>query len=123
MKKPSEIYKEGYNCAESLIIAYNEEFNTSIPVRICTALGGGCGVGSICGAVNAASIIIGEVKGRDHSSGDKMVAKRYVQAFMKEIDSRYKTHICRELKANKVTCAEIMDVSYEVVKEILKQDL
>ena len=36
--KPSEIYKQGYNCAESLIIAYNEEFNASIPVRVCTCL-------------------------------------------------------------------------------------
>lgn len=121
--KPSEIYKQGYNCAESLIIAYNEEFNASIPVRLCTALGGGCGVGSICGAVNAAAIIIGDVKGRDDHSGDKMIAKRYVQAFMKEINGRYGTHMCKELKANKVTCAEIMDVSYEVVKEVLKQDL
>lgn len=49
-----------------------------------------------------------------------MIAKRYVQAFMKEINGRYGTHMCKELKANKVTCAEIMDVSYEVVKEVLK---
>ena len=42
---------------------------------------------------------------------------------MKEINGRYGTHMCKELKANKVTCAEIMDVSYEVVKEVLKQEL
>ncbi|TQQ85868.1 oxidoreductase [Peptacetobacter hominis] len=121
--KPSEIYKEGYNCAESVVIAYNKEFESDIPSRLCTALGGGCGVASLCGAINGSTLIIGHVKGRDDASGDKMISKRYVQDFMKTLHERYGTHMCKDLKANKVSCAEIMDISYELVKETLKKDL
>ena len=49
----SKYHEKGFNCAESVIKAYNEEFNTDIPVCLGSGLGSGCGVASLCGAVNA----------------------------------------------------------------------
>ena len=63
MTEPSVYHSQGYNCAEALIKSYNEEHNTDIPIALGSAMGTGMSVGSLCGAVNAAAMIIGYVKG------------------------------------------------------------
>ena len=65
MTKPSIYHSQGYNCAEALIKSYNEEHDTKIPVSLGSGMGTGATVGSICGAVNAAVLVIGYLKGRD----------------------------------------------------------
>ena len=92
MTKPSVYHSQGYNCAEALIKSYNEEHNTDIPVSLGSAMGTGMTVGSLCGAVNAAAMIVGE---------------------------KFNSEICADLKRNKVSCAEIIDFSYEALKEVL----
>ncbi|HSQ87719.1 MAG TPA: oxidoreductase, partial [Romboutsia sp.] len=41
MTKPSTFHSQGFNCAESIIKSYNEEFNTDIPVSLGSAMGSG----------------------------------------------------------------------------------
>ncbi len=65
MPKPSNYHKQGLNCAESMIKSFNEEHNENIPVSLGSGMGSGMRVGSICGAVNAAAMIIGYLKGRE----------------------------------------------------------
>lgn len=62
MTNPSIYHKQGYNCAEAILKSYNEEFNTSIPIAIGSGMGTGLSVDSICGAVNAAAIVLGFIK-------------------------------------------------------------
>lgn len=40
----SKYHEKGFNCAESVIKAYNEEFNTDIPVCLGSGLGSGVGL-------------------------------------------------------------------------------
>lgn len=117
--KASEYNEKGYNCAESIIKAYNEEFDTDIPVSLGSGLGAGLTVGSICGAVNAASLIIGYTKGRNDET-EMNNARAYTKKLMSQVKEKYNSDLCRDLKRNKVSCKEIIDFSYENLKEILK---
>ena len=103
MTKPSIYHSQGYNCAEALIKSYNEEFNTDIPVALGSGMGTGMTVGSLCGAVNAAVLVAGFIKGREDNSIPNE-ARKYSKEIMK----------------NKVSCSEIIDFSYNALKEVLK---
>lgn len=118
MIKPSEYKKRGYNCAESIIKSYNEEFNENIPISIGSGMGTGACTGSLCGAINGAIIIIGYLKGRN-TIDESNNANIYVRKLMTQIKEKYSTDLCRELKADKVTCQEIIDFSYETLKNII----
>lgn len=118
MTKPSIYHSQGYNCAESLIKAYNEEFNTDIPVALGSGMGTGMTVGSLCGAVNAAVLVAGFIKGREDSSTPNE-ARKYSKEIMKRVRDQYDSEICANLKKNKVSCSEIIDFSYNALKEVL----
>ena len=118
-KLASDYFMEGLNCAESVIKAYNEEFGTDIPIRIASGLGGGCAVGNLCGAVNGACICASFEKGRDEV-GEENPAKTYTKKIMQKTIDHYGTTECRALKKDRVGCKEIVDFSYEALKEALK---
>ena len=118
MLKPSEYYVQGFNCAESMIKSFNEEFNKEIPISIGSGMGRGAFSGSMCGAINGALVIIGYLYGRNDNT-ESNEANSYARKLMTTIKEKYSTEICRELKANRVGCAEIIDFSYETLKSIL----
>jgi C_GCAxxG_C_C family probable redox protein len=120
MTEPSMYHSQGYNCAEALIKSYNEEHNTDIPISLGSGMGTGIAVGSLCGAVNAAAMIIGYIKGRE-SNQDINVARAYSRELMKNIRENFDSEICLELKQNGVSCAEIIDHSYDALKELLSR--
>ncbi len=93
----SKYHEKGFNCAESVIKAYNEEFNTDIPVCLGSGLGSGCGVASLCGAVNASNIIIGYVKGRNHED-ESTRAKVYAKDLTTTVRKEYGSELCIDLK-------------------------
>lgn len=118
MTKPSVYHSQGYNCAEALIKSYNEEHNTDIPVSLGSAMGTGMAVGSLCGAVNAAAMIVGYVKGREHNQ-QANESRSYARELMKRVRENFNSELCIDLKRNKVSCGEIIDFSYEALKDIL----
>ena len=114
----SEYYAQGYNCAEAIIKTFNEEFNKDIPVSLGSPMGRGAFSGSLCGAINGALMIIGYLYGRNDST-EANEAGAYARQLMTAVKEKYSTELCRELKANKVSCVEIIDFSYETLKSIL----
>ena len=120
MTKPSVYHSQGYNCAEALIKSYNEEHNTDIPVALGSGMGSGVTVGSLCGAVNAAAVIVGYIKGRENNE-ESNEARGYARELMSRVRGKFNSEICEVLKKNKISCAEIVDFSYEALKEILNK--
>lgn len=118
MTKASEYHKQGFTCGEAIIKSYNEEHNTSIPISLGSSMGTGYTVGSLCGAVGAAAVIIGALKGRE-SNDQANDARKYTKELMMNIKERYGTELCRDLKKNGVSCAEIIDYTYETLNKIL----
>lgn len=119
MKKPSEYHKLGYTCSEAIIKSYNEEFKTDIPVAIASGMGTGFASGSLCGALGGATIVIGYLKGRN-TNEEVNEARGLTKKLMEEIQKQYNTEICKVLKSKKVSCGEIIDYTYEILKELLK---
>lgn len=117
--KPSQYYAQGYNCAESMIKTYNEEFHRNIPLGLGSGMGVGACSGSLCGAVNGAILIIGAEKGRNDNS-ERNEANLYVRMVIQAVREKYASEICKNLKANGVSCGEIMDFSYETLKKALE---
>ena len=117
--RPSEYYKQGLKCGESMIKAFNEDNDTNIPVALGSGMGLGFTVGSICGAIGAATVIIGYLKGRNDIN-DTNEARKCTRELMNILREKYGTELCKELKQNKVSCFEIIDSTYEALEEVLK---
>ena len=118
MTKPSIYHSQGYNCAEALIKSYNEEHNTNIPVSLGSGMGSGATVGSLCGAINAAVLVIGFLKGR-HSELEANEVRAYSNKLMKIIREKYNSEMCIDLKRDKIGCDEIIDFTYEALNQLL----
>lgn len=120
MTKPSEYHKQGYTCGESIIKSYNEENGTDIPVSLGSSMGTGFTIGSMCGAIGGAAAVIGMEKGRT-SNEEPNEARKVNRELMNSINEEFKTTICKDLKKNKVSCANIIDYTYDNLKRVLKE--
>lgn len=121
MRNPSEYHKEGYNCTEAILKTYNEEFGDNIPISLGSGMGTGLAVGSLCGAVNGAVMAIGLIKGRE-SNEEKNEARLYAKKLLNKVRDEFGSEICLDLKKNKVSCSEIIDFSYNALKEVLREE-
>lgn len=119
MSKVLEIYKEGYNCAESIVKAINEEKELNIPVSIASPFGAGMTVGSTCGAISGALVVLGAVKGRE-TCKEQNDSRRLAKEVMNKISEKYGTFECKQLKKQGVSCNEIIEYAYKVVEEYVK---
>ncbi|AKN31560.1 oxidoreductase [Clostridium carboxidivorans P7] len=118
MTKASEYHKQGFTCGEAMIKKYNEEHNTNIPVSLGSSMGIGYTIGSLCGAVGGAATVIGFLKGRE-SNHEVNEARKYTKELMINIKEKYGTELCRDLKKSGISCAEIIDYTYETLNKIL----
>jgi C_GCAxxG_C_C family probable redox protein len=100
-KKAVAYFSEGYNCAQSVLMAMSEHWdrkNELIP-KIATGFGGGIGrCGSVCGALTGGIMAIGLKYGTNEPSMEKRL-KAYKQAkkLYKQFEKRHGSVLCREL--------------------------
>lgn len=120
MNKALQFHKEGYNCAESMIKAVNEEKELNVPVSIASPFGTGMSVGDTCGAITGALMVLGAIKGRE-SSEEKNFSISIAREIMKEIKEEYGTFQCKELKKNGVSCKEIIGYTYEALQKYINK--
>jgi len=114
-----EYRKQGYNCAESVIKAFNEENNFNIPISIASSFGTGMMVGSTCGAITGSLMALGALKGREEST-TKNESIKYTKEMMNKIKEKYGTFECKQLKKQGVSCNEIIEYAYNALKECVK---
>ncbi|MDD3225005.1 MAG: C-GCAxxG-C-C family (seleno)protein [Clostridium sp.] len=118
MKKVTDFHKEGYNCAESILKAVNEEKNLNVPVSIATPFGSGMAVGATCGAITGAIMAIGAAKGRE-TCKEANETRKLTKELINKTKEKYGTIECLELKKKGVTCDEIIEYSYNIVKDLV----
>jgi C_GCAxxG_C_C family probable redox protein len=119
MERVLEFHKEGYNCAESVIKAFNEDTGLDIPVSIASPFGGGMTVGSTCGAITGTLMAVGALKGRN-TSNEKNNSRILTKEIINKVKEKYGTLECIELKKKGVSCAEIINYAYSILKECEK---
>ncbi|MGN1114376.1 MAG: C-GCAxxG-C-C family protein [Oscillospiraceae bacterium] len=103
-QKAMELFKQGYNCSQSVIGAWCEDLGLdfSAAVRLSQTFGGGMGrMREVCGACTGAFMVLGLKYGTDNpkDSGRKKQVYEIVQKFAKRFkeENGSDSIICREL--------------------------
>ncbi len=100
--KAKELFEQGYNCAQSVILAFEDVtgLDTKTAATLSSSFGGGMGrLREVCGAVSGMFMVAGILKGYDDPEAKEEKADHY--AFIQSLAADYKAEngsiICREL--------------------------
>ena len=100
--KAAKNFNEGYNCSQSVFLAFAEDFgfDREVALRLASSFGGGMGrLREVCGAVTAMFAIAGLKEGYITKNNDDLKAKHYelIQNLAKDFELKTGSIICREL--------------------------
>jgi len=105
-----EMFHGGFNCATSVLVSFCEEYDLEpeTAAKLACGLGGGCGVGDICGAVSGAVLVVGLKHGQYilEDSGAKRNCYAKTSQFIGSFKDRYGALTCRDLLRSGVTAED-----------------
>lgn len=109
----ANIFNKGFNCAQSVISVFCEDYgmDKKTALKISGGLGGGFRSGDICGAVSGAVLVIG-LKYGHHTEGDfdtKQNCNAKTVEFLSEFKARNKAITCREILECDISTPEGME--------------
>uniref|UniRef100_UPI004025FDE1 C-GCAxxG-C-C family protein n=1 Tax=Candidatus Scatousia sp. TaxID=3085663 RepID=UPI004025FDE1 len=101
-QKAMNLFKEGYNCAQSVFLAFAEDlgFDKETALKLSSSFGGGMGrMREVCGAVSAIFMIAGLKYGYTSPTDKTAKTEHYerIQELAKKFKDKHETIICREL--------------------------
>ncbi len=101
-EKASELFMQGYNCAQSVFTAFCHRFDIDEETakKISAGLGGGVGrTREVCGAVSGGAMVIGSLCAAKSGDDTQGKSRNYelVQEFINRFKQRNSNIICREL--------------------------
>lgn len=96
------LFEEGYNCAQSVTLAFADEMglDREMAARIASSFGGGLGrLRQVCGCVSGMAIVAGELYGYADPGAREEKADHYrlIQELAGEFERQAGSIICREL--------------------------
>lgn len=101
-EKAEKLFYEGYNCAQSVLLAYEDitGLDTKTAAMLSSSFGGGLGrMREVCGAVSGAAMVLGIVRG--YSDPNDREAKKAHYKLIQDFCARFKEKngsiVCREL--------------------------
>lgn len=137
-----ELFKSGYNCAQSVAGAFSEEMNMPLNevLMISSPFGGGMGrMREVCGAVSGMFIVLGKLKGSNTTDPEE---KKKIYEEVQILAERFKKEtgsiVCKELLGlEKITkdptpedrtetyykkrpCVEMVGLACEILEDYLK---
>ena len=138
-------FMQGYNCAQSVFLAFAEEegLNKDVALKIASSFGGGLGAQrEVCGAVSGMCMALGLKRGYNTAKDYASKQKHYlaVQEICAEFKKQNGSIVCRELlgldKNNlplkpeqrsenyykKRPCAELVAMAAEILENYLKNN-
>jgi len=116
-----QYYSNGYNCAQSILAAYGEEYglNKELALKLAQNLGMGCAYrGEICGAVSAALLVYGLKYGSDQPNDElsNEIVFNLSDEHIKEFEELHGSIQCKDLLGYSPIIPEDLD-------EIISQKL
>jgi len=130
--KAGNYFKEGYNCAEAIFLAYREllapELDPSM-VRLFTGFGAGLGEsGCLCGALTGSIAALNMIKGRSTNQDPREEAYQTAKEFTDKFTEKYGATCCRilnpypfETKEHLVNCLKITGNTSKMLMEFLTE--
>ncbi len=117
--KAMSCFDEGYNCAESMIAAFNDSYdNIDIDIALATPFGAGLGARrDLCGMLIAGTMLIGHLHGRidPNDMERKTDSYKMAGAYYRWFKERFGAVMCRDIVPGKFTGHT------EVCENILKE--
>lgn len=100
--KAMMLFKEGYNCAQSVFVAFEEEcgLERDMALKLSSSFGGGMGrLREVCGAVSGMFMVAGVLYGYDSPDADEEKAAHYkrIQELAHSFTDETGSIVCREL--------------------------
>ncbi|PKK94819.1 MAG: hypothetical protein CVV60_04470 [Tenericutes bacterium HGW-Tenericutes-5] len=116
-----EYYLEkGFNCAETMLLTANDEFNMQLDeshIRIMSGFGGGMCREKVCGVVTGGVAVLSII------FTDKDLLKKLVIEFQEKTEIEFSANDCKAIKPilrdelNK--CANVIDKAYQILKNLI----
>ena len=101
-----QLFYKGYNCAQSVFCAFADVtgYDIDTSARMASSFGGGLGrLRETCGAVSAAALVLGIVKGYDDPADYEAKKRHY--ALVREFADRFKQ------KNGSISCRELLTMA------------
>jgi C_GCAxxG_C_C family probable redox protein len=101
----AELFLGGYNCAQSIVVAFHKELNLTpqYAAKMASSFGGGMGrMREVCGAVSGMLLVAGILYGYDTPGDDDVKKEHYqrVQQMAEQFRQEAGSIICREILKN-----------------------
>ena len=103
--KAAELFLGGYNCAQSVVVAFSDltGLDESFSAKMASSFGGGMGrMREVCGAVSGMLMVLSYVYGYDTPGDD--VSKKRLYGQVQELAAAFRAEngsiICREILKN-----------------------
>lgn len=138
-----ELFKQGYNCSQSVFGAFCEEFNMDFEtaLKLSSSFGGGMGrLREVCGAVSGMFMVAGMKYGYSDPKDSSSKTEHYkrIQELAEQFKEKNGSIVCRDLLGlsvqkesyipeertaeyyKKRPCAEIVGDAAEIIYEFIK---
>ncbi len=102
-EKAAGLFLEGYNCAQSVLVAFSDVLglDESFCAKFASSFGGGMGrMREVCGAVSGMLMVAGLLYGYDEKNNDTVKKAHY--ALVQELAGKFRE------KAGHIVCREIL---------------
>ncbi|MBQ4518557.1 MAG: C_GCAxxG_C_C family protein [Clostridia bacterium] len=127
-----EIHSKGYNCAQSVLLAFCEDFGLSREAAAKMSLPFGSGMGQMretCGALTGAFMVLGlaSAKNEAPTPQEKALCYEEVRSLAEAFQSENGSVLCRELLAlaqenkEKKNCHELVGYTAELLEKFFNQ--
>lgn len=135
-------FNNGFNCCQSVLLAYCQEFglDSQVASRLSTGFGGGMGrMAGVCGTVTGAFIVLGLKYGKMRAEDNEPKQKTYklVRKFAEEFKARNDSIACKDILGYDIStpqglrtareealfsklCPKFVQDATEILEEMLK---
>lgn len=101
-QKAMDLFKEGYNCSQSVFLAFQDlyDMDTKIALRLSSSFGGGMGrLREVCGSVSGMFLAAGILYGYDSPTDRQAKTEHYrrIQELARLFENANGSIVCREL--------------------------
>ena len=138
-----ELFKKGYNCSQSVFVAFCDETSLDIEdaLKISSSFGAGMGrLREVCGAVSGMFMVVGMKYGYTDPTDKSKKSEHYklIQSLAKRFENKNQSIICRELLKltlkheapipedrteayyKKRPCAELVEYAAQILDEYIE---
>ncbi|MDO4491598.1 MAG: C-GCAxxG-C-C family protein [Lachnospiraceae bacterium] len=139
------LFAEGYNCSQSVALAFSEYFSMERDTlaAIASSFGGGMGrLREVCGAMSGIALVLGQIYGYSDPKAKQEKNDHYarVQQLAKQFEEKNGSIVCRELLGlsvkhdvpeaaertaeyyKKRPCKEIVGIAAELLENYIREN-